>query len=197
MSPERASTLFAEQGEMFREMVQGLIEILAARAGVKSEFRLEQTTIQPRENNPLKFSRSVEEAITTLLEGGDKGYLPPVEAVREGFEDVKAHQLAVFAGMQVALTALLQRFQPDRLEERMAREGGFAAVFKGGKKSRYWDAFCELYQEIAREAEDDFHALFGREFAEAYEMEVRSRKAPPTGVEEPARRASGSKRGEG
>ena len=43
-------------GKAFRNLVAGLRAVLIARAQIKSEFRIEQTMIQARGNNPLKFS---------------------------------------------------------------------------------------------------------------------------------------------
>mgnify|MGYP000069390429 FL=1 len=40
------------------------------------------------------------------------------------------------------------------------------------RKARCWEQFSALYQEIAREAEDDFQELFGREFVRAYEEQI-------------------------
>jgi len=159
-------------GTLFRSTVQGLIEVLATRSSIKNEFRLSQTTIQPVENNPLKFSLGVDDAMTALLTKRSRGYMPPVQAVEEAFEDIKAHQVAVLAGMQVALTGLLARFDPKTLEERMAAEKGIAKLLTG-KKARYWDEFNKLYEKLAVEAEDDFHSVFGREFGRAYEEQVR------------------------
>ncbi len=159
-------------GQLFREVVQGLMEVLAARSSIKSEFRLSQTTIQPVENNPLKFSLGVDDAMSALLTKSGKGYLPPVRAVQEAFDDIKAHQVAVLAGMQVALTSLLARFDPEALEARIGEEKGIGSLLTG-KKSRYWDEFTRLYQNIASEAEDDFQKVFGREFGRAYEEQVR------------------------
>ncbi len=161
-------------GQAFREMVQGLQETLAARTEIKSEFRLERTMIRPKENNPLKFSPSVDEALASLLKDGSGGaYLPPVAAVREGFGDLKAHQMAVMAGMQVALSALLRRFDPDTLEKRLKTQSVLDSILPAARKAKYWELYEELYKEIAREAEDDFQGLFGREFASAYERQVK------------------------
>jgi type VI secretion system protein len=159
-------------GTLFREVVQGLMEVLAARSSIKNEFRLSQTTIQPVENNPLKFSLGVDDALTALLTKSGKGYLPPVRAVQEAFDDIKAHQVAVLAGMQVALTSLLARFDPKALEDRISQDTGIGTLLTG-KKSRYWDEFTRLYQSLAMEAEDDFQSVFGREFGRAYEEQVR------------------------
>ncbi len=161
-------------GEAFREMVNGLQETLAARTEIKSEFRLERTMIRPQENNPLKFSPSVDEALASLLKsGGGNAYLPPVAAVREGFGDLKAHQVAVMAGMQVALAALLRRFDPATLEKRLKSQSVLESILPAARKAKYWELYEELYKEIAREAEDDFQGLFGREFASAYERQVK------------------------
>ena len=161
-------------GEAFREMVKGLQETLAARTEIKSEFRLERTMIRPKENNPLKFSPSVDEALTSLLhKTSGNAYLPPVSAVREGFDDLKAHQMAVMAGMQVALSALLRRFDPATLEKRLKSQSVLDSILPAARKAKYWELYEELYKEIAREAEDDFQGLFGKEFATAYERQVK------------------------
>ncbi len=160
-------------GALYREFISGLREILAARSTIKSEFRLTQTTIQPVENNPLKFSLSDDDAMTALLTKTGQGYLPPARAVNEAFGDVKAHQVAVMVGMQAALTGLLARFNPHALEERINQESSAVGGLLRNKKSRYWDEFAKLYATIAAEAEDDFQSVFGREFGKAYESQVR------------------------
>ncbi|NLG77886.1 MAG: type VI secretion system-associated FHA domain protein TagH, partial [Xanthomonadaceae bacterium] len=52
--------LLTMAGQMLREVVLGLMEALKGRADLKSRLRLNQTTIQPTDNNPLKFSASVD-----------------------------------------------------------------------------------------------------------------------------------------
>jgi type VI secretion system protein len=159
-------------GQVYREVVTGLMEILAARSSIKNEFRLSQTTIQPAQNNPLKFSLGADDAMTALLTRRGQSYLPPVQAIRESVSDIKAHQVAVLAGMQIALKGLLCRFDPAALEERMRKDRGLADLLSV-KKARYWDAFGQMYQDLIVEAEDDFHSLFGKEFNRAYEDQVR------------------------
>jgi type VI secretion system FHA domain protein len=159
-------------GTLFREVVQGLMDVLAARSSIKSEFRLSQTIIKPVENNPLKFSLGVDDALIALLTKHGKGYLPPVDAIQEALDDIKAHQVAVLAGMQVALTSLLARFDPEALEQRINADSGIGTLLTG-KKSRYWDEFTRLYENLAAEAEDDFQSVFGREFGRAYEEQAR------------------------
>ncbi len=130
-------------------------------------MRVTQTMIRARGNNGLKFSATPDDAVLSLLTPKRPGYMAPLAATREAFSDIKSHELAVVAGMQTALLALLRRFDPSTLEERLIK-GRLDAVLPGARKARYWDAFCLTYGEISREAEDDFQSVFGRSFAEAY-----------------------------
>jgi type VI secretion system protein len=179
LTEQERRELMGVLGAVFREVVQGLVEVLAARTSIKSEFRLSQTTIRPTENNPLKFSLSVDDALLALITKRGQGYLEPVDAVREAFDDIKAHQVAFIAGMQMALTDMLQRFDPKVLEERLEGQSGVGGLL-GSKKAKHWDAFTLLYETMTSEAEDDFQDLFGREFARAYEEQVQKLRAAKT-----------------
>lgn len=161
-------------GQMFREMVSGLRETLMSRTAFKSEFRIERTMIRQAENNPLKFSISAEEALLALLRPPSRGYLSPVEAVRQGVDDVKAHQLAVVAGLQVALSALLHEFNPERLKQRMEQQRSVVSnLLPGAKNAKAWEVYEQFYKEVAAEAEQGFDGLFGRAFRRAYEEQLK------------------------
>ncbi|RFD24460.1 type VI secretion protein [Pseudomonas sp. GL93] len=156
-------------GRSYRLMVEGLIDVLRARASLKSEFRMQQTMIRPAENNPLKFAPNADEALLLLLRHGNQAFMAPDLAVRDSFDDLRAHQLAVMAGVEAAIKHLLARFEPAQLEERMGKPGGLSSLFNGSRQAQYWQQFTELYSNISREAQDDFQDLFGREFSRAYE----------------------------
>lgn len=178
LSDEQWPETMTHLGAMFRETVQGLMDILLARGDVKGEFRLDRTAIGPVENNPLKTPPGqaplrVEQAMLLLLASQPGAYMSPVQAVRESFTDIKAHQLAVMAGIQAALNRLLARFDPDNLQARL-EQSVLDNLWPANRKAKYWDLFNAEYQAIAREAEDDFNELFGDEFARAYEQRLRS-----------------------
>ncbi len=156
-------------GRSYRLMVEGLIDVLRARASLKGEFRMQQTMIQPAENNPLKFAPNADEALLLLLRHGNQAFMAPDLAVRDSFNDLRAHQLAVMAGVEAAIKHLLTRFEPAQLEERMGKPGGLSSIFNGSRQAQYWQQFTELYSNISREAQEDFQDLFGREFSRAYE----------------------------
>ncbi|WP_455929046.1 type VI secretion system-associated FHA domain protein TagH [Pseudomonas fluorescens] len=156
-------------GRSYRLMVEGLIDVLRARASLKGEFRMQQTMIQPAENNPLKFAPNADEALLLLLRHGNQAFMAPDVAVRDSFDDLRAHQLAVMAGVEAAIKHLLTRFEPAQLEERMGKPAGLSSLFNGSRQAQYWQQFTELYSNISREAQEDFQDLFGREFSRAYE----------------------------
>jgi type VI secretion system FHA domain protein len=161
-------------GQIFREVISGLRDILMGRSAFKSEFRIERTMIQQRENNPLKFSISADEALLALLRRPGPGYMPAVEAVRQGVEDVKAHQLAVVAGLQVALAALLHEFDPENLKQRLEQQRSVLAnLMPGAKNAKAWEIYEALYKEVAAGAEQGFDGPFGREFRRAYEDQLK------------------------
>ena len=164
-------------GSSYRHMVEGLIEVLRARASLKGEFRMAQTMIRPVENNPLKFAPNVDEALLLLLRSGNQAFMPADQAIKESFDDLKAHQLAVMAGVQASIKHLLKRFQPAVLETQLRKSSGIGLLLPGARQAQYWELFTELYSSISREAEDDFEDLFGREFSRAYEEQsVKLRK---------------------
>lgn len=162
-------------GETYRAAIEGLREILMTRTQVKSEFRLEQTRISAFTNNPLKFSGSPEEALLAMIAGNRPGFAAPPVAMREAVQDIKAHQLATIAAIQVALTNLLDTLDPDTLKDRLAKSTLIESVLPATRKARMWEAFEATHAELAKELADDFHGNFGKAFAEAYEAYVRRR----------------------
>jgi len=159
-------------GAVFRAMVEGLREVLMSRAAIKGELRVEQTMLRARDNNALKFSITVEEAVAALLLPPRTGYKAPLAAVQEAARDIQSHEMAVMAGVQTALIGLLKRFDPAALEARLS-PGRLDSFLPGARKARIWELFCETYKDIAREAEDDFQSVFGREFAKAYDAQMK------------------------
>lgn len=177
IEPAQVQAQMESIGRSYRLMIEGLIDVLRARSSLKGEFRLQQTMIRPVENNPLKFAPNVDEALLLLLRHGNQAFMPPDQAIADSFDDLRAHQLAVMAGVEAAIKALLKRFEPAELEARMGKSGTLSSLF-GSRQAQNWHQFTERYAQISREAEEDFQVLFGREFGRAYEdHSARSRRS--------------------
>jgi len=171
--------LMIKIGLLTRINTEGLMIALRARSTIKSSFRVNKTIIAPVENNPLKFLVTADDALATLLSDDRTGYMPAKQAVDEGYNDLQTHQMAMMAGMQGTIRAILDQFDPKILEQSFSRSSG-SSFIPGSKKSKNWDQYSEFYQRISDQLIDDFQNLFGEEFAKAYEMQVqklnRSRK---------------------
>lgn len=158
-------------GEIIREMIDSLMQVLGSRSAIKNEFRMNVTTIQPVENNPLKFSANVDDALENMFIKQGNAYIKPVAAVREGFESVADHQLAILAGIRDAFKGVIERFDPVILEQRFAKQKktGLAPM---SRKSRNWDAYVRYYNELADDIDKSFRHLYGDGFVRGYEGQL-------------------------
>lgn len=158
-------------GGVLNIFVAGVRSILMTRQSIKSEFRINQTVISAGANNPLKFSVSVDQAIEAMTRPATKGYLPADAAAREAIDDISAHEVAMMTGMEAALKGVLAELDPAKLSERISKDKSFTSVLTN-KKARYWDVFESQYEKISDQAENDFHDLFSKAFASAYQDQL-------------------------
>ncbi|WP_225782384.1 type VI secretion system-associated FHA domain protein TagH [Xenophilus sp. Marseille-Q4582] len=159
-------------GSLLRSATEGTLQLLLTRQELKREVRAEVTLIAAQANNPLKFSPTADVALAHLLGPGIRGFMPAEAAMRDAYDDLRAHQFGVMVGMRAALERLIARFEPQELEKKIAARSALDSLFAANRKAKLWDQFHALYQTIASEAEDDFHALFGKAFREAYEAQM-------------------------
>ncbi len=156
-----------ELDAIFHIVVDGVMDVLRARAEIKNTFRLPVTVIQRSENNPLKFALGTDEAIRKILAAPDPAFLTGTAAFEDAFDDIRCHQMAMLAGVRAGFDAVLKRFDPARFE----REAEGARHGFGGK-GRIWDRYRDHYQTLASDPDGCFRRLFGDEFARAYEDQL-------------------------
>ena len=155
-------------GKAFRDLVAGLRAVLIARAQIKSEFRIEQTMIQARGNNPLKFSAGDDDA-WPRCSGPDAA--PTWRRTRRW-------------RMRCATSGCTSWRRWRRCRPRCARcstgldpaklrveaeQGGGMTLLPAQKKARAWDAYEALHARTVQALADDFDSVFGKAFARAYE----------------------------
>jgi type VI secretion system protein ImpI len=167
LQPKDPPATMLALGKAFRNLVAGLRAVLIARAAIKAEFRIEQTMIQARGNNPLKFSAGDDDALVALLSAGRRVDMTPDEAVADALRDIRLHELASIAAMQAAVRTLLEGLNPARL--RAQAEHGGVTLLPAQKKARAWDSYEALYAKTVQALADDFDSVFGKAFARAYE----------------------------
>jgi type VI secretion system FHA domain protein len=163
-------------GQILRVVVEGVMDVLRSRQQIKDEFRMQMTHFRTADNNPLKFSANVEDALHNLLVKRNAAYLGPVEAFEDAFVDLRNHQIAMLAGMRVAFEFMLSEFDPDHLQEQFDREikkGSKGSLLPVPAKRRYWELYRDRREEMVKDPEETFRSLFGEEFAKAYEEQLR------------------------
>ncbi|MGR4868948.1 type VI secretion system-associated FHA domain protein TagH [Variovorax sp. LARHSF232] len=177
MPSQLTPELMERIGTLLRSSTEGTLQLLLARAEVKKGVHAEVTMIAAHANNPLKFSPTVEVGLAHLLGPGMRGFMGAEEAMRDAYDDLRAHEFGVMVGMRAALAHVLARFTPDELEKKIAAKSALDSLFAANRKAKLWDQFVALYGGIAAEAEDDFHSLFGKAFVKAYEEQMARLKA--------------------
>ncbi|WP_426956415.1 type VI secretion system-associated FHA domain protein TagH [Muricoccus radiodurans] len=154
-------------GAVLRASVGGIRSLLIARSDVKRAFRIEQTMLARRDNNPVKFAATDEASLHALLSSaGSRG----PAALDETVSDLTLHQVATLAATQAAARALLDRVSPAEVEASNTNAGG---ILPGAREKRLWEAYKALHAKLIEQFEDDFDSAFGRAFARAYEQAAR------------------------
>src|SRR5205823_8284893 len=128
------------------------------------ELGASATMPQSRQNNPLKFAPGVDAALVQLLGPPQRGSIDPLTAVGDAFDDLRAHEVAVLAGMRAALEAVRARFSPQTLESRLAGKGMWENLMPVNHKAKLWERYGEQHAEIVREIEENFDSIFARAF---------------------------------
>jgi len=162
-------------GKALKEVLQGTIGLLRARAETKNHLHLDRTIIGSIENNPLKFMPNAEQVIAHLLtsENSDKTYTPLDKALEEAFDDIMAHQYAMTVATQGALKGVIkQHFSPKNLADNMAKNHPISAKIPLQRQAKLWNMFESLYDDVEKEAAESFQKLLDNEVSNAYEKQL-------------------------
>ena len=176
--------LMQNAGEVLREFVEGTTALLASRANLKNAFRLDQTTVLPRHNNPMKLSANTQDSIKQLLVGKAGEYLGPRDAVREVCRDLLFHQDAFLNAMTKAFTDFSDRFEPTELQEDFDAHLSRNPLFSWMNKSKYWGLYADLYPILTEKGTGRFPQMYAEEFVRAYERQIAEFKRLGSGEEQ-------------
>ncbi|WP_312467613.1 type VI secretion system-associated FHA domain protein TagH [Stutzerimonas nitrititolerans] len=169
MDEAAREALAIDTARLLRQSVSGLQQSLRTRSELKNELRLALTTVQSAGNNPLKHSIDSADAMSSLLRGGKPGQLSAEQAVNRAFRDIQAHQVALLAASRAAVKAMFEQFSPEQLVLRYERDGHKPLFATAASR---WRAYRKLHQALGQD-DDWSDRLFARDFAKAYEEQVR------------------------
>jgi type VI secretion system FHA domain protein len=173
ITPELSENL----GRVLWVAVEGLLDVLRSRERIKDEFGMRMTTFKPIDNNPLKFSANVEDALHNLFVKHNAAYLEPVAAFEDAFREVRHYQMAMLGAVKVVFRDMLATFDPVRLQQEFDRQSKTSSLFAMGAKTRYWELYREKFRTLAGGADAGLRAAFGDKFADAYEQQLAQLKA--------------------
>lgn len=159
-------------GRLLKRLVAGLVVMMEARARAKAQMGAQTTVFSRNGNNPIKFSRSPEEALAQLLADPVGGFMPADEAIEDSFRDLQVHQMATLKAMQGALRATLARFSPDAIRQRAVAKGLIDRVMKDGA---LWKTYEREFSGVAQGSDEAFMDVFAKEFRKAYEEQASRR----------------------
>ncbi|HEX3139756.1 MAG TPA: type VI secretion system-associated FHA domain protein TagH, partial [Rhizobacter sp.] len=141
LTPELMKVL----GQVLHRSIDGTIKLVAVRAAAKQELKADVTTIQARNNNPLKFSPDAGVAIEQLLQPPMRGFMMGPAAVTDVMDDLLGHAIGTMAGMRAALTGVLERFEPARLEGKLAGNSVLDSVLPMNRRAKLWELYLQHY----------------------------------------------------
>ena len=153
---------------MLKQSIGGLQQSLHTRSELKNELRLAQTLVQGPQKNPLKFAIDAGEALDILLQPSKPGQMPAEQAVSRAFRDLQAHQVALLTASRAAIRATLEHFSPQQLTLRFERDNKPLLATSGSR----WRAYGRYHQAL-RQDDDWSERLLARDFAQAYEEQIR------------------------
>ena len=169
---------FRDAGSMLGAFIGSTMRMLGNRSSIKGHFRLDQTTVLPDRNNPLKITDNSRQATQQLLSQTGNRYVGPVEAVKEAMFDQDQHNKAVVAGMQAAFDAYITDLDPDELEAGFDESLGRTGLFRKVKGMQYWSMYKELYPVLTGRSPGHFPEAFVQEFVKAYEHYLAEHRPP-------------------
>jgi type VI secretion system protein len=175
---------FRDAGNMLGAFIGSTMRMLGNRSSIKGHFRLDQTTVLPDRNNPLKITDNSHQATRQLLSQTGNRYVGPVDAVKEAMFDLDQHNKAVVAGMQAAFDAYIADLDPDELEAGFDDSLGRSGLFRKVKGMQYWSMYKELYPVLTGRSPGHFPEAFVREFVRAYEHYLEEHRPPPVKQEQ-------------
>lgn len=161
--------LAEEAGALLRLSADNVKQLLAARTESKRVAKASsQTTIQALDNNPLKFSPTVDDALRIMLGRPSSGFLEARRAMDSSFRDLKTHQVKTYAAMQNALRLLMEDLSPEGIEGSDEKDRGLGGLL-GSRKARLWDIYTARWDALASPHDDGMVDVFMMFFSDCYD----------------------------
>lgn len=156
-------------GQSIRTMNEELMSSLRERAAFKNKFRVNHTMFQMKENNPFKFSGSVDDLFRNLYLRSNDSFMTTNKAITEAFTDLRKHEQSMRAGLEGAVIGVLQQLAPENMADEHAEQSFFDKLKPAKKEQKMWRSFVELHEDISNEITVNRESILSDAFVKAYE----------------------------
>ena len=177
MVPDENSEQWFEQlGQSFSLMLLGLMETLHNRAEFKQNNRLNHTAFRKSENNPLKFSANLEDAIHNLYNRNTASFMRADIAIKEAFVDIENHEKALMKGVEGTVSSVMSLVEPSSIySDAMSSDSFFNKIIPARKYAQSWKKFEGIHYQLTDEIINKESPFYLEDFAKHYENALRSK----------------------
>ena len=157
-------------GKSFNLLLIGVMDILRQRTTVKNQLKLNHTMFQTQQNNPLKFSATMDDVVQSLFVRKSSSFLSSEESIKEVFLDTKNHEKALIAGASGALEGMLEQLSPNNIKQQATEHAGVAKFIPGQLDAKSWNLFLQLHDDLSEQINTKGAMALSDEFLKAYEQ---------------------------
>lgn len=156
-------------GASMRTINEELMSSLRERAAFKNKFRVNHTMFQIKENNPFKFSASVDDLFRNLYLRSNGSFMSTNKAITEAFGDLRQHEQSMRAGLEGAVVGILDQLAPENMQEEQSGQGFLAKFKRSNKELKQWHNYIEMHEDICNEITVNRESILSDAFVRAYE----------------------------
>jgi type VI secretion system FHA domain protein len=171
-----APEAIAKGGSLLRRLVAGLVIMVESRARAKAQMGAEATQLQLDGNNPIKFARTPQGALTQLINPTMSGFQDAEKAVEDAFLDIQSHQVATMSAIPGALRTTLERFSPGSIKRRAENMGILQRILPTARDAALWANYEREFKAVAKQSDEAFMEVFSKEFRKAYARQMAKNK---------------------
>ncbi len=164
---EVRATALAQAGQLLRESLVGFSELARTRADFASEFGISSGARRRDATGAVARIAAVEQVLEMMLSGKGPGDARAVDEIRAQFQRARQHEVAIASALREALAAVVEKLNPEALEEQLGRRA--QGVAGAELQARLWNRYLELFRATVQSGDAGLPAVFLVAFARAYE----------------------------
>lgn len=162
--------LWLEMGKSLNLLLSGVMDSLRQRTTVKNQLKLNHTMFQSQQNNPLKFSATLDDVIQNLFVRNSTSFLSYDESIREVFTDTQSHETALIAGASGTVKGVLEQLLPNSIKEQAVEHSNVGKYIPGQVEAKSWKLYMQLYNDLAAQVNSKGAMALSDDFLKAYEQ---------------------------